>query len=61
MHITLVLPVYNEEKNIRKVITSVKKIVHRIIVIDNNSSDNTRKLIKKPQLNRGFFIFITFI
>jgi glycosyltransferase involved in cell wall biosynthesis len=47
MHITLVLPVFNEEKNIRKVITSVKKIVNRIIVIDNNSSDNTMKLIKK--------------
>jgi glycosyltransferase involved in cell wall biosynthesis len=47
MHITLVLPVYNEERNIRKVIISVKKIVNRIIVIDNNSSDTTMKLIKK--------------
>ena len=47
MHITLVLPVYNEEKNVKKVITSVKKIVNRIIVIDNNSSDNTFNIIKK--------------
>ena len=47
MHITLVLPVFNEERNIKKVITSVKKIVNRIIIIDNNSSDNTMRLIKK--------------
>lgn len=47
MHVTLVLPVYNEEKNVKKVITSVKKIVNRIIVIDNNSSDNTFNIIKK--------------
>ena len=47
MHITLVLPVFNEERNIKKVIASVKKIVNRIIVIDNNSSDNTMRLIKK--------------
>jgi len=47
MHITLVLPVFNEERNIKMVITSVKKIVNRIIIIDNNSSDNTMRLIKK--------------
>lgn len=47
MHITLVLPVYNEEKNIKKVIKSVKKIVNRIIIIDNNSSDYTFKIIQK--------------
>ena len=41
------LSVFNEERNIKKVIASVKKIVNRIIVIDNNSSDNTMRLIKK--------------
>jgi glycosyltransferase involved in cell wall biosynthesis len=47
MHITLVLPVYNEQKNIKDVILDVKKIVNRIIIIDNNSSDDTVKIIKK--------------
>jgi glycosyltransferase involved in cell wall biosynthesis len=47
MHVTLVLPVYNEQKNIEKVIKEVKKIVNRIIIIDNNSSDGTIKIIKK--------------
>ena len=47
MHVTLVLPVYNEQKNIKNVILDVKKIVNRIIVVDNNSSDNTLKIIKK--------------
>lgn len=41
--VTVIIPAYNEEKNIRKVIINAKrnKNVSEIIVVDNNSTDNT--------------------
>lgn len=43
--ISIIIPVYNEEKTISKVIQDFKKELPKadIIVIDNNSSDNTVK------------------
>jgi len=41
-----VIPAYNEEKNIRKVIEHCKKYVHKIIVIDDGSTDNIRQVIQ---------------
>lgn len=47
--VSLVLPAYNEEKNIQKSIDEFKKtkVVDEILVINNNSSDNTEVLAKK--------------
>src|SRR3990172_2047626 len=39
--ISVVIPCYNEEKGIRKVITKLPDFVDEIIVVDNNSSDGT--------------------
>ena len=49
MHISVIIPAFNEEKFIASVIDVVKKctIVGEIIVVDNNSSDNTSKIAKK--------------
>lgn len=46
--VSLVLPVYNEEKNIFQAIQEFYslKIIDEIIVVDNNSTDNSSKLIK---------------
>ncbi|MDC1192487.1 glycosyltransferase family 2 protein [Candidatus Pelagibacter ubique] len=46
--ISLVVPVYNEEENIGKFLEDVKKIDYydEIIVVDNNSSDNSKEIIK---------------
>jgi len=62
-NICLVIPAYNEEKSIGNVILDYQKqeYVNRIIVVDNNSTDNTVSVaesydvtvIKKPQ-NLGF-------
>jgi len=41
MKITCVIPAYNEEKNIVKVINNVRPFVNEIIVIDDGSKDNT--------------------
>ena len=48
--ITVIIPVFNEKKFINKIITKVKKDLHfskQIIVVDDYSSDGTRKIIKK--------------
>ena len=49
MKVSVVIPAYNEEKYIAKVITMVKKtkIADEIIVVDNNSSDNTNVIAKE--------------
>ena len=48
----ILLPAYNEEKNIFKILEKIKKIKKKIspfkiILIDDCSKDNTKKLIKK--------------
>lgn len=49
MKISVVIPAYNEEKFIEKVIKAVKKCekIDEIIVVDNNSSDNTNKIARE--------------
>ncbi|MGC8776268.1 MAG: glycosyltransferase, partial [Minisyncoccia bacterium] len=45
--ISVVIPCYNEEKTISKVINSIPKEVFEIIVVDNNSNDKTSEIAKK--------------
>ncbi len=40
-NIKVIIPAFNEEDSITKVITDIPKIVNEIIVVNNNSSDNT--------------------
>ena len=39
--IKVIIPAYNEQNSIAKVINDIPKIVDEVIVINNNSSDNT--------------------
>lgn len=55
-----VIPAYNEEKNIGKVIQDVKKYVDQVVVIDDNSHDNTFReagkqgvTVLRHSINRG--------
>ena len=50
MKITAIIPAYNEEKNIREVISNVKNYVDEIIVIDDGSQDKTSEEAKKANL-----------
>lgn len=50
--ITVVIPAYNEEKNIELCINSIKKSTYpkekiRIIVVDDGSTDKTREIVKR--------------
>ena len=44
MIVKVIIPAFNEEKSIGKVIQDIPKIVSEIIVINNNSSDETEKV-----------------
>jgi len=45
--ITAVIPAYNEEKTITWIVEEAKKYVDKVIVIDDASTDDTRKLARK--------------
>ncbi len=56
MHISIIIPAYNEERLIGQCLQSVTKAIaanqdfgftHEIIVVDNNSTDNTANLAKQ--------------
>ena len=44
MRLTIGIPAYNEEENIAKIITKLKKITNSIIVCDDGSSDMTSEI-----------------
>lgn len=53
IHISFILPAYNEEAYLKKSIDAIRfcskklSLIHEIIVVDNNSNDNTYLLAKK--------------
>ncbi len=47
MNIKVIIPAFNEEQSIAKVIAEIPDIVSEIIVVDNNSTDSTSKVAKE--------------
>ncbi len=45
--ITVIIPAFNEEGSVGLVINDIPKIVDEIIVVNNNSTDNTAKVAEK--------------
>lgn len=46
-HIVVIIPAYNEEESIAKVIADIpRNLVEEVIVVNNNSTDNTRQVAK---------------
>jgi len=45
--ISVVLATYNEEKNLESCLQTVKSFADEIIVVDGNSTDNTREIAKR--------------
>ena len=46
---SVIIPVYNEERNIENVIEGVEKYCENIIIVDDKSTDNSYEIIKKLQ------------
>jgi len=51
--IGVVVPAYNEEKLIGRVIETMPEFVDRIIIVDDASSDGTKDIIRKYQKNQN--------
>ncbi len=54
-HITVVIPAYNEEKNLPHALESLSKQTYKnfdVIVADNNSTDSTPQIIKEHKAQR---------
>ena len=53
MKLSIIIPVYNEEQHIQKVISQVRnapiKIAKEIIIVDDGSTDQTRRILRKYQ------------
>ena len=50
MNISVIIPVYNEEKTIQKTVRKIIKqeiLIHEIIIVDDNSSDDTKNKINE--------------
>ena len=49
MNLSVVIPVYNEEHNIREILRRVQatKLAKEIVVVDDGSQDGTREILKK--------------
>ena len=48
-NVSVIIPVYNEERNIENVIEGVEKYCENIIIVDDKSTDNSYEIIKKLQ------------
>ena len=46
-HIKVIIPAYNEEDAIANVIVEIPSVVSEIIVVNNNSTDNTVAIAEK--------------
>jgi len=47
--IKVIIPAFNEEKSIGKVIQEIPKTISEIIVVNNNSTDSTEKQLSKME------------
>ena len=47
----VIIPAYNEEKNIEEIIKKCKHYCSNILVVDDGSTDNTAKIVKENKVS----------
>lgn len=51
MNIAVIIPAFNEQENLFKLTTLIKKYINsKIIIVDDSISNETEKIIKKKKL-----------
>jgi glycosyltransferase involved in cell wall biosynthesis len=60
MKLTVLIPVFNEEKTIREIVERVLKtnLVYEVLVIDDGSQDGTRTLLKELEKDCGIRVIL---
>ena len=60
MKFSIVIPVFNESKNLPLLINQIYKILKskkfELIIVDDNSNDETKYIMKNKKKNMKFFI-----
>ena len=56
--IAAVIPCYNEQTQIGKVINTMPEFVDKIVIIDDKSKDNTAKIVKETATKNDKIVFI---
>ncbi len=56
MNKIIIIPTFNEEENIEKIILEIKKLDCALLVVDDNSKDNTQAIIEKYADNQNIFL-----
>lgn len=51
MKIFIIIPAYNEEERVGQVLDQLSLVYKNIVVVDDNSTDKTREIIKKYQVH----------
>ena len=61
INFSIIIPVLNEEKNIFELYSKIKKFtknyIYEVIFIDDNSTDNSKKVLNKLQSKYKHFKF----
>jgi glycosyltransferase involved in cell wall biosynthesis len=56
--VSVVIPCFNEEKQISRVIETIPEFIDKIVIIDDNSKDKTLEVLKKLQTGNDKIILI---
>lgn len=60
MNLSVIIPVYNEEKTIAEIVRRVQRtgLAHEILIVDDGSTDGTRQILQEIQTQPGIRVIL---